>query len=137
MKKTYQMETVSEAVAKALPKPEDLRFDGDCDGRVRYTLVRSYPVIDIPIEGANEQEDIYLGAYLDTCHPRIWAEELGSWEMPNGWGPFHLIGSKVDYFDISYMPAFAYLGFFGRTYDSHVCMTEIARKIACELDVQP
>lgn len=137
MKKTHRMETVSEAVAKAFPKPEDLRFDVGCDGRVRYTLVRSYPVIDIPGECANDEEDIYLGAYLDTCHPRIWAEELGSWVKPNGWRPFHLIGSNVDYFDISNMPAFAYLGFFGRTYDSHVCMTELARRIADELEDQP
>jgi hypothetical protein len=134
MKKTFKMKTVAEIASKALP-PTRADKVGE---KPKFSLLnnRSWDWIAASrYIGTNAiEERIYLGcgnAYGDWD---IWVEERGEWIEGSGWGSFYLTHSL---FNIANMPAIAYVGLFGESYDAEALMCELARRIADELEDQP
>jgi len=128
VKKVYKMKTVAEIAAKVLPPT--------CADRLGeppfFTLMSNDP--EECERGDKVEPRIYLGYISDKGSTRMWVEELGLWEKGSGWGSFH---TTKEWFNIAHMPAIAYVGLFGKTYDTEALMSELARRIADELEAQP
>lgn len=126
MKKTFKMKTVAEIAAKVLPPT-----DADRLGEKPFFVLMSNDVEECE-RGDKVEPRIYLGQIVGSF--RQWREEDQAWIKGSCWGSFH---TTKEWVNIAHMPAIAYVGLFGKTFDTEALMCELARRIADELDDLP